>query len=370
MNSRKFYLILSTVLSIFLFLVGIASLLYLKTNNTKSDNGIFSEILDPFKLSSEPVNILVLGGDKVAKNTDTMMLVNFNPATAKLNILSIPRDTKVKVKGSNLPKINSAFPIGGANLAVDTVSSFLNVKIKYYVFIDTQAFRKIIDILGGVDINVPVDMDYDDPFQNLHVHLKKGEQHMDGALAEQFVRFRHPNNYKNKEVMQYYDGSDLKRIDAQQNFIKELIRQKANVLYLTKLNDIVDEVFTNLETNLNLSDALKLAQSLDKLSLSNVTMFKLPGNDDDEGSAGWYYACDKAKTAEIIKENFTANGGFVNNNTSNKNTNSNEKNTEGTVPKKAPAAPKPKPEETKIDVTKDNPSNTESSIKSPSPGAP
>lgn len=368
MNSRKSYLILTSLLSAFLFLLGVASILYLKTNSTPT-SGILSELLDPFKLSSEPVNILVLGGDKVAKNTDTIMLVNFNPATAKLNILSIPRDTKVKVKGSNLPKINSAFPIGGPNLAVETVSNFLNVKIKYFVFIDTQAFRKIVDILGGVDINIPVDMVYDDPIQNLHVNLKKGKQHLDGAHAEQFVRFRHPNNYNNKEVAKFYDGSDLKRIDAQQNFIKELIRQKVNVIYIAKINDIVKEVFNNIETNLKLNDALKLAQSIDKLSLNNVTMFKLPGADDDEGAAGWYYACDKVKTAEIIKQNFTSSGGFVNNNTSNTNNNASEKNTDSSAPKKIISKPKPKVEEN-VNVTRDNPSNADSSVKSPPNGAP
>lgn len=367
MNSRKFYLTFTLMFSAFLFLAGIASILYLKTNSSLGGS-ILGDLLNPFKLSNEPVNILVLGGDRVAKNTDTIMLVNFSPATAKINILAIPRDTKVTVKGSGVPKINSAFPLGGPTLAVDTVNKLLNVKIKYYIFLDTVAFRKIIDILGGVDIDVPVDMVYDDPYQNLHVNLKKGLQHLDGEHAEQFVRFRHPNNYKNKEVAKFYNGSDLNRIDAQQKFIKELIRQKVNIINITKLNDIVKEVFNNIETNLKLSDMLKMAQGIDKLSLSNVTMFKLPGNDDDEGAAGWYYTYDKAKTEEIIKQNFSSTGDFVNNIT-NKSNNTKEKNTESNVAPKSTSKPKPKVEPTN-NITKDNPSNGESSTKSPPKDAP
>ena len=155
--------------------------------NTNIDTIISSDVLRPGTMTGiwrythslvqkkEPFNILLLGGDKVNNLTDTMMLANFDPETCKVNIMSIPRDTRVFINKKER-KINYAFPAGGIELAVKTVSELLDINIKYYAFVDTSAFRKIIDLLGGVDYYVPVDMDYDDPVQGLHIHLKKGQQ--------------------------------------------------------------------------------------------------------------------------------------------------------------------------------------------------
>lgn len=228
----------------------------------------------------------------------TMMLVNFNPTSSKVSILSIPRDTSVIINGKRA-KINSAYPRGGGELAVKTVSDLLGVDVEYYVFVNTSSFRKIIDTLGGVDYNVPVDMDWDDPLQDLHIHFKKGPQHFDGVKSEQFMRFRQNNNGK---VNEYYDGSDLKRIDAQQNFIKELIRQKLNILYITRLNDIINTVFNNIETNLSMSEVLKMSGSATKIQPDNIQTFKIPGDSVLDGA--WYYIMDKEETRMIVKENF------------------------------------------------------------------
>jgi len=306
MNLRKFFLIISTMVSVFLFAAGafIVSFTGLIPSSPANTDNILGDILKPLFSDREPVNILIMGGDKVAKNTDTMMLVNFNPINAKVNILSIPRDTKVQVKGSGVSKVNSAYPIGGHELAVETVTRLLNVKIKYYIYIDTAVFRKIIDLLGGVDFNVPVNMDYDDPTQDLHIHLKKGQQHLNGSQAEQFMRFRQPTHYTN-EIKQYYDGSDLKRIEAQQNFIREVIKQKASLYYLPKINSIINEIYKNIDTDISLNEALKMAGNIGKLDKDEINMLKLPGTDSNEAS-GWYFIHDKAKTDEIIKNYFSS----------------------------------------------------------------
>ncbi|MFZ5987880.1 MAG: LCP family protein [Bacillota bacterium] len=305
MNFRKFSLIVCSVLSSFMFCLGLLTLLYINLSADRekprdSSQAFIHEILQPFKPAVEDINVLVLGGDKVNKNTDTIMLVNFNPSTAKISILSIPRDTKVRLNGSKA-KINAAYPKGGAELAVETVSQLLGVDIEYYVFVNTSAFRKIIDKLGGVDYYVPVDMDYDDPIQNLHIHFKKGKHHFNGAQAEQFMRFRH---YNNNKVNKYYDGSDLKRIDAQQNFIKELVRQKANLLYITKLNDILSVVFNNIETNLTMSEVLKMSGNISKINADQINMFKVPGESRRDGA--WYYEIDSVETDKIINEHFSS----------------------------------------------------------------
>ncbi|MGI6669372.1 MAG: LCP family protein [Acetivibrionales bacterium] len=308
MNLRKFCFILTLIITVVLFCSGIGIVYYVNTNLTSFESAFASfdsplnEILQPFVKSNEPFNVLLLGGDKVNKNSDTMMLANFNPETMNINIMSIPRDTKVTI-GKTERKINYAFPHGGIDLAIKTVSEFLDVNIKYYVFVDTAAFRNIIDLLGGVEYYIPVDMDYDDPTQNLHIHLKKGHQVLNGAKAEQYVRFRKPNKW-NKEIRKYYDGSDLKRIEAQQAFIRELIRQKLNLKYFPKLTSIINEVFDNIETNFSLNEIIKLSGYINKFSIDKVNFIQMPGTTYDVSP--YYFICDVKKTRQIIADNFSS----------------------------------------------------------------
>ncbi|HEY9060457.1 MAG TPA: LCP family protein [Pseudobacteroides sp.] len=316
MNIRKFYLIMTTTITIFLFSSGIWLLLLINTTsaahdtgNAKNSNSLINSIIKPFVADKNPVNILVLGGDKVAGNTDTMMLVNFTPGTGKISILSTPRDSRVKIRGLGYTKINAAYPRGGAELAVETLSNFLGVRIKYYAYVDTAAFRKIIDLLDGVDFYVPADLKYDDPIQNLHINLKKGQQHLNGKQAEQFMRFRKPTRYT-KEVQEFYDGSDLKRIEAQQNFMRELIRQKTNIKYISKANDLIDVILDSIETNITMSDALKLAQNISNIDTAGMKTFMVPG-DSAYINQIWYYIPDRKATELIVDENFHSDLGAI-----------------------------------------------------------
>jgi len=301
MNYRKFHAILCVVILITLFISGTLTMVYLNTSygETEDDylNNLFSELLYHLKTEEGPVNVLLLGGDLVAGNTDTIMLVNYNPSNSRLNLLSIPRDTYAEVRGSSVNKINSAYPVGGGQLAVESVSNLLNVKINYYVFISTKVFRQIIDLLGGVDYYVPVDMHYEDPYQDLYIDLKKGQQHLNGEEAEGFMRFRQPSQYT-KEMWEFYDGSDEKRIEAQQNFIKELIRQKANLYSIAKIDDILMTVFKNLDTNMDMNDALKFVPSASRINVNKVKMFTLPGMSYESNL--WYYQMDKEETSKLI----------------------------------------------------------------------
>ncbi len=310
MNIRKFYLIMTSIVTIFLFSSGVWLLLLINTtaatldgSKPNSQDSLINNMIQPFVADKNPVNILVLGGDKVAGNTDTMMLVNFTPGTGKISIISTPRDSRVKIKGLGFQKINAAYPRGGADLALETLSNFLGVRIKYYVYVDTAAFRKVIDLLDGVDYYVPVDLYYNDPIQNLHINLKKGQQHLDGKKAEQFMRFRKPQGKYTKELMQYYDGSDLKRIEAQQNFIRELIKQKANIKYISKIDDIIDVVLDSVETNITSSDALKLAQNISNIDIAGMKTFTVPGSDAQINGI-WYYIPDRESTKSIIDSYF------------------------------------------------------------------
>lgn len=315
MKIRSICFYTSIVLTLLLFASGIFIISYIinesvlsanadSDSNVQQDNG---NILRPFITDRKPFNILILGGDKVNKNSDTMILANFDPNTYRINLMSIPRDTRTIIDNES-HKINYAYPHKGIELSARTVSELLDVKIRYYIFLDTSAFRKIVDLLGGVDIYIPADMDYDAPDQDLHIHLKKGLQHLDGDQSEQYVRFRDPNRWT-KELRKYYDGSDLNRIKAQQNFMQELIRQKLNIYYLSRLNSILDVIYENVETNFTFNEIVNLSVSINKMNTSSFNFIQLPGRPIDESP--YYYICNTDKAREITAEYFSCTTSFV-----------------------------------------------------------
>ena len=187
---------------------------------------------------NEPVNILILGMDigdaeqdenKAIRRTDTMMVLNYNPNTKKINIVSIPRDTLIQVDaydeyGNLRPywKINNAYVLGGEEEVIKHVELLLETNINYMVEIDYNAFRSFIDAIGGVDMYIEQQMDYDDDAQDLHIHFNAGETvHLDGKKAEEFFRWR-----KNNDGTGFIDG-DLGRIRNQQAFMKEVLKKNA-----------------------------------------------------------------------------------------------------------------------------------------------
>jgi len=143
--------------------------------------------------SGDSVDILLIGvDDKVERGrADTLILASINFQSRRLGLLSVPRDTRVRIPGHGVGKINSAYALGGPPLCVETVSSLLGVPVYYYAKTDFQGIQKIVDAMGGVVIDVEKDMNYDDNWGNLHIHLKKGRQRLNGYDAMCYVRFRH-----------------------------------------------------------------------------------------------------------------------------------------------------------------------------------
>lgn len=243
----------------------------------------------------EPFNLLLLGGDVSNSLTDTMMVLNYNQKNKKISLLSIPRDTKANDEKYGIVKINSVYSRNGKGnngikKTIQSVENILHINIKYFIFVDTTAFKKTIDVLGGVDYVVNTEMHYDDPTQNLHIHFEPGKYLFDGQMAEEYMRFRKPNrgNYT-KDLMKYYDGSDLKRIDAQQNFIKELIKQKATIKSIGKLNDILQIVLDSVNSNLDFDTIFKTACNF--IDIHNdiaYNFFKIDGYSEMINSQ-WYY---------------------------------------------------------------------------------
>ncbi|WP_242855902.1 LCP family protein [Ruminiclostridium josui] len=266
MNTRKFTYIITIVVGLFLFGMGTVFLYYANSITGADGSNAVPAILEGLNATTnkEPMNFFLLVGDKSSGNTDSMLVANYNPEKKQISIVTIPRDTKVKLKNNILPKINAAYAAGGRNhegarYAAEIVSNLTGININYYVHINISAIKKITDMLGGVYFDVPVDMKYDDPSQNLHINLKKGYQLLDGDKVEQLLRFRKPNGDRyTKELKEFYDGSDIKRTEMQMKFIKEFIKQKLKVQNIPKLNPVLNYAFQNVITNMTLSDALKM----------------------------------------------------------------------------------------------------------------
>ena len=370
---NKRLIICVTILAVLLFAGGLVlSFLNSPFDGSKSGKGLFDGLLA--SSSKDPVNILVLVGDKVGSNTDTIMLVNYNPSTAKMSMLSIPRDTKVSIKGSKVPKINSAYAAGGAKRSIQAVEDLLGVNIKYYVYFNISTVKKVVDLVDGVQFEVPVDLKYDDPAQNLHIDLKKGLQVLDGDKAEQLLRFRKPQSGRySKELLKYYDGSDLNRIGMQQKFIKELIKQKANIKYISKMDDILKEVFKNVKTNMSMNDAMKLAYNASKLNSENVNSFTISG--DSQNKNGYYFIYNKkirssatGKTedaSQVIPVYFSSKGAAEAELKEVKAVDDKKEAGDKTTPKvsKNNNVKKAANNSSKTSFTKDNPSNKDTSVK-------
>ena len=240
---------------------------------------------------SKPYNILLLGVDVEAKLTDVMMLCRIDPVEHKVNMLSIPRDTRVKLGSRNI-KINSSFSHGGVEQVIDCVKNLTGLPVHHYFLIDTKAFRECIDALGGVYFTVPRKMDYEDPLQDLYIHLERGYQLLDGDKAEQLVRFRR------------YTNGDIDRIKVQQDFIKELIEQKLTAAYIMKIPDVYKVIADNSSTDMTLREMLDAGKQL--LAVKDGERFKsftVPGEGQYIGEVS-YFVHYKTELANLIATEF------------------------------------------------------------------
>lgn len=243
------------------------------------------------------INILVIGLDYDGTRTDTIMVASYDLDNNEVKVLSIPRDTRMYVGGS-YQKINCAYAISkngkknGVNGTIEAVMRLTAIPIHYYVEFTFEAFRETIDALGGVDYDVPQNMNYDDPAQNLHIHLSKGFQHLDGDKAEQLVRFRK------------YPMGDIDRVAVQQDFIKELAKQKLNASIIGKVPDLFKVLQKDVKTNFKLTDMASYALNLADLSSESITAYSLPGMSDSISYGASYWICDMAQLKTLIEETF------------------------------------------------------------------
>jgi LCP family protein required for cell wall assembly len=218
------------------------------------------------RISKYDYTFVIMGIDRVSQSTDTLMVANFDAVNHKINVVNIPRDTLVNVKW-NTKKINTLYSQGGMDGVVSGLNKILGFDVDFYVLVDLDAFKKLVDAVDGVQFDVPKDMNYDDPAQDLHIHLKKGMQTLDGEHAMQLVRCR-----------SVYATADIGRIETQQAFLKaaiEQILQKRDKLNITELANIF---LTNVETDLDVGEIGWLAKEFLKMDSTNISFEKIPAD--------------------------------------------------------------------------------------------
>ena len=243
-------------------------------------------------------NVLVLGLDDAVnvdespeKRADAILLVSMENATGKVRILNIPRDTWVTMaqdKGET--RLTHVYAVGGAPLMVRTINQMFGISIHQYVVIDLDTFAKIIDAVGGIDIYVERDMDYDDPEAGLSIHMRQGYRHLDGVGAECYLRYRSD------------DLGDLGRTQRQQKFVKAFYAKLLRVDTLPKVPQIADILKQNVTTSAELFDSVHIGNVVRKLNAQPPRTIMLPGDFARDDDTVWIM--DRKATDKVIHELF------------------------------------------------------------------
>lgn len=235
--------------------------------------------------------------------TDTIMVAGYNPKTQEASLLSIPRDTYTGSSLSNASayyKINARYQ-SSPEEAVKAISKVTGLDLHYYLTVDTDALVELVDAIGGVWFDVPIDMKYDDGSQDLHINLKAGYQKLDGDKAEQVVRFRHNNN--GTTYSSEYGQEDIGRMKTQRAFLTAVAKQTLKVENVLKIGNFLDIAKKNVETNLDfntIKDYIPYMVAFDVAKLKTET---LPGESKLTNGV-WIYVADKTKTKALVEEMF------------------------------------------------------------------
>ena len=224
--------------------------------------------LNPNDRLSLKKNIVVLGVDERDDDvgrSDTLFVVMFDSKTKAASLLSVPRDTRVRIEGHGWDKINHAYAYGGHKLTQKTVEELLGIRINNYVMVDFKGFEGLVDAIGGIDIDVEKDMYYHDTWDGFTVDLKKGRQHLDGKTAIQYVRFRD-------------EEGDIGRIRRQQHFLMAVYDKITSADMLLHIPGLAKQLTSMVKTDMPLSDMIDIGKALHSMvKEKGLSMAMVPG---------------------------------------------------------------------------------------------
>lgn len=239
--------------------------------------------------------------------TDTIMACSYNPTTQRASLLSIPRDTFIgdnESKATSSDKINSIYNrYKKPEKLVEEVNKITGLNLKYYIFVDTKALKELVNAIGGVEFYVPIDMDYDDTTEQnyLRIHLKKGQQKLNGDQAEQLVRFRHNND--GSTYPSEYGEQDIGRMRTQREFITAVLKQTLKPGNIIKLGEFLEIANKNVQTNLPISIAKDYIPYAVNFNTENLETGTLPGTPEKLNGV-WVYLKNNSESQILINNMF------------------------------------------------------------------
>lgn len=295
------------------------------------------------KKNLKEIKVLIMGvsTDIDSELTDTIMVASYNPNTQTANLLSIPRDTYTGTNPSRATasqKLNALYGMSKEpRKTLEAVNKITGLDIKYYVIVRTEGLKKLVDAIGGVNFNVPIDMQYDSPSQGLHINLKAGMQKINGDKAEQLLRWRHSNYNKSGQMTTYpseYGNDDFGRMRTQRDFIVATAKQTLKPGNIFKIGEILDIANKNIETNLELSFVKDYIPYAVELNADEIKTAVLPGDTPNLNNTNGVsiFVVNKTETKTLIQSMFyTEEKSSDNNTTSNTTSNTNSNTTSSTT---------------------------------------
>lgn len=262
--------------------------------SVSNNNKEHADFALPFGLRRQ--NILFLGVDAsnnpndlwTGTRTDTIILVNIDPRTKSVNALSIPRDSKVYLPGDNgVNKINAAHAIGGIEMTKRTIEDTLGVHIDRYIMVHDSAVKEIVDAMDGLDIYVEKPMHYNDYSGNLHINFSKGDHHLDGQQAVEYLRFRH-------DAL-----GDIGRTQRQQWLLRSLLNKLKQPATITKIPDIISVAKKYVKTDMSFYEMSQYAALAKHIDMDKIEIAMLPGAPNQKGYIS-YWILDPEKTQEVV----------------------------------------------------------------------
>lgn len=241
--------------------------------------------------------ILIAGLDDENGGSDANLLVALDAENKDIRVMSLPRDTLLNVSWT-VKKLNNAYHQGGISRTRNEISNLLGIPVDGYVTVDLQAFVDLVDEIGGVDFDIPVDMDYDDPAQDLHIHFSAGQQHLTGQEALEVVRWRKNNDGTG------YAAADISRIGTQQAFLAAMAQQTLQLSNLDKLPEMAKIFQERVDTDLKLENLIWLGEQVFIIGSDNISFYTLPGDGSGYYKGVSYYVLDPAAVLEMLNSGF------------------------------------------------------------------
>ena len=263
------------------------------------ENGVaVQSALPAARVRKERFHTILIGGlDDENGGSDTNLLVAVDAKNGTIDVVSLPRDTLLNVSWS-VKKLNNAYHHGGFTQTMEEVSKLLGIPVDHYVTVDLQAFVELVNAIDGVDFEIPVDMDYDDPDQDLYIHFSKGLRHLDGQEALEVVRWRQNNDGTG------YPTADIGRIGTQQEFLKAVARQTLQLSNWDKIGSMAEIVQKWVKTDLELANLIWLGEQALTVGSDNITFHTLPGDGAGWYKGGSYYILYPDAVLELVNEHF------------------------------------------------------------------